>query len=111
MEEEDGCGVGDSATNYRKHLQESFSGYDTDNDGVIRFDEVVAAWKRCLVELNQTVDEERVRMEATKFMKELDKNSDDLVSFDEYVAYFENLCANSVEQNSFQKYMDSNSPA
>ena len=49
---------------YRTCLKESFDGYDTDKDGFITFEEVAAAWRRCLVDSHQEVDEERVRNEA-----------------------------------------------
>jgi len=64
----EGCGYrshGEGLSDdFRTNLKESFDGYDTDKDGFLTFEEVAAAWRRCLVQTRQEVDEERIRCEA-----------------------------------------------
>lgn len=69
MEEEDGCGVSENrgmsgSAEVRSVLKQSFDGYDTDKDGFITYEEVAAAWRRCLMLTDKVVDEERVQSEA-----------------------------------------------
>ncbi|ESN96152.1 hypothetical protein HELRODRAFT_163184 [Helobdella robusta] len=69
-------------------LRQSFDGYDYNGNGTVAHEEVMEAWALCQQEWKMHLDEKRCELEATIFMKDIDKGGDGQVDFGEYVKYF-----------------------
>jgi len=76
--------------NAEKFLKEIFSNLDTDNDGYLNVEELIEG-------LKEETEDEKLRKSSLEIIKELDKDADSQISFEEFKGLIEKL--QSTEKN------------